>query len=294
MEPLFDKSTDELREAFVLARFAEPAIFDRPDIEEWLEGQRKTRKPDETMESFIGFESLISRHVPHPLTVEYLHLYAAPLRNPLKNWTCWTMDYEKIARAVLKSGGKLYPTVDDEFVLVIDDKGYVVTEIGIEVFDPTQFLWVILTQWSRKGRKSDTARAFCCDAFSRRIAAARKAAETDFNEAVAVSADGTKIVKADDVAVILDNNRIAIYPASTFVANKILRSDNMARVQAKNEGNKSDYRDRFLLSEIVVQPRASGQFLDCYSLGSQNRMRLVTEVRFCPSPLPDRVETFRI
>ena len=35
-QPLFDKTYDELREAFVRARFAEPAVFGRPDIEEWL------------------------------------------------------------------------------------------------------------------------------------------------------------------------------------------------------------------------------------------------------------------
>src|SRR3989344_6646869 len=44
---LFDKPVSELREAFVRNRFAEEQYFGRPDIEDWLVGQRKAKEPDE-------------------------------------------------------------------------------------------------------------------------------------------------------------------------------------------------------------------------------------------------------
>src|SRR3989339_826762 len=78
MKPLFDKTLDELREAFVRARFAEPNIFGRPDIEEWLEGQRKAYYPDWSRTGFARFGVLIARYAGHPLTGEHLNKYATP------------------------------------------------------------------------------------------------------------------------------------------------------------------------------------------------------------------------
>ncbi|MCR4313792.1 MAG: hypothetical protein NUV84_00920 [Candidatus Uhrbacteria bacterium] len=45
MEPLFDNPLSELREAFVRARFAEPNIFGRADIEAWIKGESANEVP---------------------------------------------------------------------------------------------------------------------------------------------------------------------------------------------------------------------------------------------------------
>ena len=43
---LFEKSMDELREAFVRNRFAEGGVFGREDIEEWVGELREAESPD--------------------------------------------------------------------------------------------------------------------------------------------------------------------------------------------------------------------------------------------------------
>ena len=301
MEPLFNKSMSELREAFVRARFAEPTVFGRPDIEEWLEGQRKTRQPNLSLQGFGRYESLIVRHTPHPLTVEYLDRYAAPVRGHFHDWTQHLGDFQPIVLAVLTSGGALYPTSEGEVVTVIHNRGYKVSRAGIKMLENSSFLFTVFAQWSRRGRKSNAARAFCCDALARGIAETRASAEADFSEAVAVSADGTRIVKVDEVIVILDAHHAVVYPASAFANDKILRNASLTRLDLHESAHGKAAR---LLDEFVIHlmdPGTTlarifnerGQYLDEFKC-LDKRLRLITQARFCPSPLPDGGREIRI
>jgi len=85
--------------------------------------------------------------------------------------------------------------------------------------------WTILNN----GPRAEVAYKFIQGACETRINAARTAAEEIFNSAVAVSADGTKLVHADEVWVLRDFGGLTYlvgkFPAERFRDHKILRPD---------------------------------------------------------------------
>lgn len=74
--------------------------------------------------------------------------------------------------------------------------GYVAKDKTITELDTFAFLDVVFAEWNRLGPKAGVARHFICTAADLTIAKVRESAQRDFDEAVAVSADGTKIIKA--------------------------------------------------------------------------------------------------
>lgn len=98
---------------------------------------------------------------------------------------------------------------------------------------------VLLGEWARGGRKAREARNVLCDAVERRVHEERVQAERDFDAAVAVSEDGTKIVHADDVVVVRESEQDGntVYSFHTyfprpFLQHKLRRGDVIARMTA--------------------------------------------------------------
>ncbi|HLD20690.1 MAG TPA: hypothetical protein VJB64_01190, partial [Patescibacteria group bacterium] len=85
------------------------------------------------------------------------------------------------------------------------------------------FLDAVFSEWKFKAPKATVARDFICNAMSRAIDDVRQAAERDFDEACAVSADGTKIVHAKYVFVAKGRVPIhgTLFDAHTFATHKI-------------------------------------------------------------------------
>lgn len=304
MEPLFDKPMDELREAFVRARFAEAQVFDRPDIEEWLE---RLRGPQDVTRvaawdapfwnqfmalRWNGPDNRADRQASSLARI--LRDYATPTSEvPIQIFGDQRDETIRVLRGMLDSTTTIHHLVGPRrLILVNSESGRTLLE-GLKkdtvVISPTtadDVVWALFQECFEGQTKAEDAFRWLKGQYSHAIGRARSLAETDFDEAVAVSADGKKIVKADEVCVVLGKDRVVIYPASAFSRNKILRSTYMARLQTSLNKVVDNYARWILLSETMRLARASGQFLDC-SFHLKGKTRLVTELRFCPSPLPE-------
>jgi len=237
---LFDRSMDELREAFVRNRFAEDQIFGMPDIEGWLEEQKGP--------------GILNLDAWHRFLV---HLAARCAENPLDILRDCATKASELSRAHLSrtyiqdefgtffsllnrelylggGGGSVSMCVGDRNVLYVV-LGTTDTEDGLTIkrVDRASPLVcgsavasVLFAEWASARPKWKAASGFLCDNLEVCIAEERARAEEDFNRAVAVSADGTRIVHADWVVVFGGREHEAVdflFPAAAFAESKIKR-----------------------------------------------------------------------
>ncbi|MBI4435018.1 hypothetical protein HY635_04395 [Candidatus Uhrbacteria bacterium] len=322
MEPtkqLFDKPPDELREAFVRARFAQEDVFGKPDIEDWLAEQRtgarspvrtwcdlvqRNRLRFETPFDVTHLESLADRstiRVLRDLGVDergnvdacytligglderYADVYAVAPDLHLVVRKRRGTPYEAIAitadlRDALKNPSPSYtirPATDADFLRAVVILG----------LNPT----------SRRSRMRERARQLLCNALEREIAEQRAKAEADFDSAVAVSADGTKIVHADWVVVAdwsSGDCRLIIFPSSVFQARKCLRPDD--RAFARTARSREDAWDGATFvrrwwgshGKHLTHDIAAALLLEGMRSGTSQRFYITTR-SLCSSPLPD-------
>ena len=216
---LFDKPMDELREAFVLARFAERAMFGRADIETWLdEPADRSSKPWEAH----GFLDFLDRAWKKRMiggggfqTAASVLVESATTQFSPPDWLLdegmedIRQDYFDPLMAIGRDGNqsRLYfpfpdPTRDSWPIVCLWPKLYVAEyKCKNEIFcmRPAKMrdvCAVLYGEMAARRPKADQAQRFLNDQYRKAIAGVRKSAERNFDKAVAVSADGTKIVRA--------------------------------------------------------------------------------------------------
>ena len=312
MGQLFDKPMSELREAFVRARFAEPAMFGRADITEWL--------ADPEWTGIINFDRSLAfaRHFNEALEdldpAEELERFATPA-NEIPDWMLHRvhnkMAFKTIVKALRTGKAKIYYPwvnyVDRNPIAVLH--GWVFTLAhttvdgsiaALKTATVRDVLEILNAEINGARPKADAARTFLNRMARTAVANAREDAERDFDEAVAVSADGTKIVKADWVVVGLQEsrgkNRATLYPAEVF------RND---KIWLCNRGH-----ERFDFSKVTPRPTATDVAALVKSVSAHNdvfgglgamylhdtpygNILFIHELH-CPSPLPQGGREIRV
>lgn len=350
-KPLFDRPMDELREAFVSARFAQEDVFGRPDIEEWIKGQYANEVPPnadtDAWRTLLKHDELVD--FIHGAAILLLQKYATTLHDlglprheptgyshllPLvEQGLYWGKDNRGIylhpnpvnTQAVYLVRGKA--PEDREHSLTFERAG----RNNLKDIHET-VLEIMFAEWWRGDPKRDAARQWLCEAADVAIRRERAKAEHDFDTAVAVSADGTKIVHADWVVVTgfgtvthghpglglaVVKERLRVFPSSAFRDRKILRTERYIRIDPYVPNDSFPLRNDFptlpVESQIarVLERAERPSLLD--NVRSEERQLFVrlsvmfglertdparwkidlqttvfiTDVRHCPSPLPD-------
>ncbi|MDO8622041.1 MAG: hypothetical protein Q7R80_02320 [bacterium] len=337
-QPLFDKPRDELREAFVRARFMQKDVFGRPDIEAWLEGQRTASTPDRSMwGAFVRHPEWFERHglaapPTHLLLVRALGAFPSihtesimssmQGRHGMDGCRCSArmMDFIRGCCA------SVIAVIDETLVMICGGEALIVSPPDhTNAHDPddmplrvsstvttTHVLKVFIERWAQQdGERATYARDFVCSAFGMRVAQIRGAAGLDFDLAVAVSADGTKIVHADWVAVVptalphprsqswVPRCKMTVFPGAAFRGRKILKSTEKMRLSPHYDpdssiiSNAEDVgRAAARQFDIVMRSPESSQAFGYLDKGGEGGRGfrdscLITTASFCPSPLPD-------
>lgn len=311
-QPLFDKPLYELRETFVRARFAEPSVFGRPDIEQWL--HKSTHHIDDPVNSTSEWSAIgFLDHLESELSNAGARVFAAwirdnatELQNPPEAFhtsRSYAETFSTILDVLRVGGAVIYQgwsrKHDAWLVLIIDNNAFVAEFKGADhilTLRPATIMdveRVLGAEVMANRPKRDQALEWLTTEYTHAIAMVRALARRDFNEAVAVSTDGTKIVKAEEVAVILNEDRLMIFPASAFKPCKILRAPGQQRLDVPQAPRGCTYAEwilRYDLPKSLWTTR--GQFLDTSPY--LNKRIFVTERRFCPSPLPDGGREMRV
>ena len=302
---LFDKSMEELREAFVRARFAEEKVFGRPDVEEWLAKKQTdyypydpNKKTEKEWDHFPPRGHNKARG--YGLNDFATFTEAQGLANPFDDQKFgWGFQVLRLFKAPLFLGRTMAILQNDptwqshfatSFTIDWNGKGICLTEAAD---DPDKFSLairdVLFAEWLYHRSRWLKARELLCNMACARIKEQRAKAEADFDHAIAVSADGTKIVCADEVVVVIMNpvdksRKLLSFPASAFMAKKILRAEKIQRDDAA-------FHDILFIYAKIINDQAffvGGVPQALFDSGSTSKPRVfVTEERFCPSPLPD-------
>jgi hypothetical protein len=243
---LFRKPMDELREAFVRARFAETAMFGRPDIEAWLDDPTKDADVVDyqkmpiilTRPTFATTPELMSLLQEHATPAEYGEL-PRWLEHRIVSAEHHRASFINIIMSLQCGGARVYypwkNTIDLPPVACIGTDIYclkapanALQSLMVIDFAATRHVLEILNAEILGRRpKAESARRFLKELVRETAKDARKKAERDFDEAVAVSADGKRIMKAKWVVVVKLvvgsewGSRI-LYPSSAFTGNKCL------------------------------------------------------------------------
>jgi len=347
---LFDKPLGERREAFVRNRFGETAVFGQPDVEEWLALQRKAGRPDPLWGQFLAHNFMVMCAATSPISyllerasssrftptsgraLDHVAELYVPLLTALDSGpSSRTALYHGTTRMVLLVGAE-----PRDRVAYVIEKGYgtnhpsglpvdganlvftpLTTRAG-KVRGAESVLDILFAEWDRQRQKCREARSFLCDALAEKIKQERTKAEADFDSAVAVSPDGTKIVHADWVVVLGHDGEgkdDLKFPASALAERKALFTGPCSDcsqfkerfVKGRWEGQEwyEDPNGRVATvaewlatstrpatawrwgdyGKVVLHTRAcrSEQKLFCLSDGRV----LLTHREQCPSPLPD-------
>jgi hypothetical protein len=291
---LFEKSTDELREAFVKARFAQEDVFGRADIKEWLKGQRDAERPDNV--SWQRF--LVNNFIIEGINPFFLRDYATTVKERGEE-SIVTREEAPFARIYLGLVHGLYLGQDGVGIFIEQhDIPLIITEKHDRLMVDRAFFndpnmgcvvtKVIFAEWLCGYPKWPGAQRYLCDALAAAITAERAKAEADFNRAVAVSADGTKIVCADEVIILTCDEKFFSYPPKAFVNNKIFRCEEiikgellsllwpLTRELLRCKGDKQIYDHGYstLLNGVLT------------GYGDEKK-RFFTHAKFCPEPPPE-------
>lgn len=320
MEPLFDKPMVELREAFVLTRFAEPAVFGRRDIEEWL--HNSTLNIDDLIQSRaewgnLGFIRHLERELGNAGTqtfANWIRDNATELEDPPSPFLASLPNARRfyaLLNVVRKGGTATYHDWSQSSpswpVLITHNEASAAENkecnkvVLLREATIVDVIRILLAEVMDNRPKRERALAWLSNEYTHAITKIRLDAERDFDEAVAVSADGTKIVKVEEVLVIAEDWRsMIIYPASAFTDAKILRSSELGH-RVSNQGTSHQFKpiERYVAWFLMADdPRrqleqCDGQLLETGPWFDKKR-RLITEARYCPSPLPDGGREIRV
>ncbi|MBI2624080.1 hypothetical protein HYW67_01115 [Candidatus Parcubacteria bacterium] len=248
---LFIKPMAELKEAFVQARLAEEQYFGHRHVERWLERQQRTGRivhPEqwnrcfcrdavlfaaagrelEVLRQFADSSATIPRG-PEEYADEVRHRKRiAPL---LEAIACANTEiyYGDVHGLIVVCGGN--GPGASAFVFVEDHDANGKKFTAIKPLHSVFVMDAVFATWKRGGPNAEAARTFLCDTVAGLIRKDRVEADADFDRAVAVSADGRKIVHADWVVVrdlegsLLEapSGPTAVFPASSFQMKKLLR-----------------------------------------------------------------------
>lgn len=265
-----------LQEKFVHSRFAEEENFGQAYIEEWLAAAR-------LLEVSFGIGTVddwLWERLEAAMESLPLHLLMESLVTPTP--------FSKLREVMEKEGNdkgvrilkfldrslQMYAHGDTLLVGSKEDCGYrylqfVGTDDMYEGLTSSVVLFLIDAEWERHYPHWREARQFVCDLYAADVKKVREEAEKDFAEAIAVSADGTKIVKADAVVVAMPNGDRIKFTGSflnTFREKKILRSEEMRRF--------SYHGPHFSRGQVYFLPDGEG-----------SSPTFFTEAHFCP-PMP--------
>ncbi|MFH1142495.1 MAG: hypothetical protein V1695_02170 [Candidatus Uhrbacteria bacterium] len=255
---LFKMSLDELREAFVQHKFASDdkdyGAFSDRNIEEWLSIQQQCDTPDiqATLDRFG--QTILNKIECVTVCPQLLDQWAdSPTDFEKQVWetgisitsVIFTLQSVRVIQRTyptLDIGGKPHETgllivcrFDEEKFPGHPPAIFHCHRNTIGVARPEHFLEALFWSWTNGGSHKEMARSYILDICQSKIRSARIQAEADFNKAVAVSADGTKIVLADEVWVLerFTERResetewftrlVAKLPAELFRTQKIVR-----------------------------------------------------------------------
>ncbi|MBI4142419.1 hypothetical protein HY480_00930, partial [Candidatus Uhrbacteria bacterium] len=223
---LFEKSLDELRETFVRNRFKQKDVFGRPDIEEWIDAQQKAEDPEydrATGESYWNAHVLAgyrmrwgASHDPLAVLREYAtpHAGSSSSRKPARDLPLEEHPFDADAqiqcipllnsfmRAELYYGYRLGVIVvardrinhPHPYTVRVGAKGLIIASFDQDPERAAVFTMdVLFAEWlyGRSRARWQGARNFLAAGLQLEIRGKRSNAETDFDTAVAVSADGT-------------------------------------------------------------------------------------------------------
>ncbi|MBI2483529.1 hypothetical protein HYV74_05130 [Candidatus Uhrbacteria bacterium] len=254
--PLFDKAMTELREAFVRNRFAQEDVFDTAGIEQWLAQERVAVQPDWSEDSYSHWNgALCSDHMMFRAVGRELALLAeCASPDPEFSALINAGEQDRFVKLLspLRHAAEIYCGHSGALLLVrapecapglyvahCEDAGDQQRERL--VLEPAQnnalrtsqrVMDVLFLEWLKGRPKWQAARQFLCDSLAELIAKERASAEWDFDAAVAVSADGKRIIHADWV-VVRCCGWLGVYPAGVFQERKALRSEQMVRLPSE-------------------------------------------------------------
>lgn len=316
MEQLFDKTYDELREAFVRARFAEPNVFSRPDIEEWLAeyGVPELFRWTSTWEA-PAFVTWISDTWDAQFTNDRARILAdcatpGPIPEGLFDHGSAYVATRSLSRMV-HSNVAVYSTAEPTMLVIADQEGgLTITKGGrpdVVIISSTtadDVLRILFKEIRREHQKAHKALAWLKEQYTAAIKSARTGAKRDFDEAVAVSEDGTKIVKAEWVWVVLSKppwdgkRRIhgLLYPGSAFHGTKIRLAVKKKRIFDADRLASARSESAAVTAESCIKAMWLGMagqtFVDdrTANFGSL----LSTTQYFCPTPLPQGGREIRV
>ncbi|MEK7619997.1 MAG: hypothetical protein AAB413_02030 [Patescibacteria group bacterium] len=320
-QPLFDKTYDELREAFVRARFAEPAVFGRPDIEEWLrDSTRHVVDPlNPTSEWGAGafhwhLKEILGGRGDREI-VDLLLLHTTPQIDPPETLLVGIphagefytlLRTLQLGHAMLFCGRSLH--TDSWPILVINNKAYVAEFkepnhiLALRPAISTDVKRIFFAEVMYNRPKRERALDWLTTEYQHVIANTRYAAQRDFDEAVAVSADGTKIVKAKWVMVYGRTpewgQRVYLLPGEAFRVTKclitsIFRERIDDRFLAQWLAPRIDTLDDFFAWEAMMTPVHMNRKLRLTTMTAKRTYKedlgslLTIDEVCCPSPLPD-------
>lgn len=341
--PPFDKPMAELREAFVRARFAQEDVFGRPDIEQWLAGQREAERPEfdhAAEESYwntvLCIDQMMWAAAHRPLTIltgfatahrtlsDLRDPQSPPRENPFENDVLlqFIPFFSSFARDAMVYYGYVHGAIFVAPDMADQPHPYTVRAEGekqrrrlvVESFEANPLraslyvMDVLFAEWLYGRPRWREARQSICQALADEIKTQREVAEADFDSAVAVSADGTKIVHADWVVVsdqAMGPTLLTVYPSGAFRAQKARRPDDNRFDRAATE-RLIDERGAAVWTsaagvagiarlawsrhrQIVPIKEPSALLLDCKLSGRTTKtVRIyITSASLCPSPLPD-------
>lgn len=302
---LFNKTFEELREAFVQGWFAERQHFGNPKIEDWLAGQRGAEKPDEQWRLLFLCQSLLSQiGFEEGYLIATLLQYAEPATAPFteieqdtKSFLCFLLS---LLRHLDPADTKIYYNgISFCTVIVVcgREKAYVFRREGDQdVFcevipiNSVAVLRAIYITWMDNGLRAIIARQFLCEKLGLAIAQVRAEAEADFDRAVAVSEDGKEIVKVHRVLVYDGDKRLIVFPAESFRKDKIRRDTSLAnrrRFSVRTIDETASVSD-FLADMAIMGPDWPYCELQMFVADKEKGIPyFISHAKFCPQPLPE-------
>ncbi len=308
MGALFQLSYDELREAFVRGRFAEEQHFRFPCIEDWLARQRRmgTFPDDGFWDRLIDLEDMPSMMNEHTSVV--LRQYAQDSRRiPVGKFekggsTMYWQDIDPLLTLLFKNPqARIYFGREALVIVCYLYRGKITwlcafdgieskpgLDVRIRPVDAQDVMSCIYASWMRGGPKSLPAQNLLCKRLTELVAKVRQQAESDFDSAVAVSADGLKVLPADKV-IVYDGQTVYAYGPGAFRERKILRTVDVPRHDVG-----ANY---FTKPPAIFRARLLGERRSCEQawfvcVGPNTRIDkriFVTHRKYCPDPLPEPI-----
>lgn len=314
----------ELREAFVRARFAEPAMFGTHNIERYTKDSKeplaKFSSPRYFLDSaapamdYYYMNHLAAtwgiKHERSEVKIGILAENASEVETPLTTFLGDNPDVRAGLNGLLemmrRGGAKLYdPQSHDlsdfghgcrNLVVVNNNNVYSVRyeysghSIDLRQASAYDIHEVLEGEFTQHRARAQQAIQLLDREFVHAVQLAREAAERDFDEACAVSADGTKIVKAEWV-VVVDGMKTFLYSAAAFRddCKATLRNEPGGRLSLptmeNSEAGVRAYltRNRNIVAEFRTRLMDYLVF-DCGGSDNSFKVLFIRDV-FCPRPL---------